>query len=505
MPPPLRSPLRTGEGAFVAALAVLAGARVLLLCAALPFFTNVDEHRHVDGVLKYARGYLPAPDNSDYEPETGRYLGLYGSPEFHLKPGPGGAYVVPPPLWERPAESTSQRIDRTEAYLARRTNIEAMQPPAYYAAAAVWLRVGSALGLQGAVLLYWVRALAAPLLFGLVWLAYRSLREVYPDDAFMRLGVPVLLAVFPLDVFYYVTRDALSPLVAGVGFLWAARLATASEPDRTAPWRTGLAAVIAFFAKYTNVALLVVTALCTALALRAREGARRLRGEGGRLLAMWVLIALPIGAWLLRNQLVFGEVTATAFKIERMGWGRRPLGVYFHHPLFTIDGFAVFVRELVPIFWRGEVAWHRVPLAIPAADAFYTVTTLVFLAFAAYGLFRGQRPAERRTTEALALLLVGGYVAGLALMSPLYIFHATSNPSAAMPYFVQGRLISGAVLPFVLLYLRGIQVATGAFPERFAKPIAWGALALVVAVAAGSEVWLHLPIFASPYNFYHLP
>jgi len=478
---------------------------VLLFAAALPFFTNVDEHRHVDGVLKYARGYLPSPDDVDYEPETGRYLGLFGSPEFHLRPRPDGTFRAPPPPWEQSADSLLQRVERSQGYLERRSNIEAMQPPAYYAAAAAWLRVGDALGLQGAARFYWVRALAAPLLFALVWLAWRSLRALYPDDAFVRLGVPILLAVFPLDVFYYVTRDALSPLVAGVGFLCAARLATARAPERGLPWKTALAAVVAFFAKYTNVALLVVTAVATALGVRAREGARSLRGEGGRLILMWGLIALPIGAWLVRNRLVFGDMTATAFKIERMGWERRPLAEYFDHPLFSVDGIAVFVSELVPIFWRGEVAWHRATLAIPAADAFYTVTSLAFVACAAAGLARRERGAERRTTEALALLLVGGYAAGLALMSPLYVFHAKSNPSAALPYFVQGRLVSGALLPFALLYVRGIQVVAARLPAAWATRAAWGALALVVGVIAVSEVWLHAPVFGSAYNFFHLP
>jgi len=144
-------------------------------------------------------------------------------------------------------------------------------------------------------------------------------------------------------------------------------------------------------------------------------------------------------------------------------------------------------------------------LAIPAADAFYTVTSLAFVACAAAGLARRERGAERRTTEALALLLVGGYAAGLALMSPLYVFHAKSNPSAALPYFVQGRLVSGALLPFALLYVRGIQVVAARLPAAWATRAAWGALALVVGVIAVSEVWLHAPVFGSAYNFFHLP
>ena len=47
------------------------------------------------------------------------------------------------------------------------------------------------------------------LAFALVLVSYAFLREIYPERALMRLAVPVLLVAFPLDVLYYVTRDAL--------------------------------------------------------------------------------------------------------------------------------------------------------------------------------------------------------------------------------------------------------------------------------------------------------
>jgi len=239
--------------------------------------------------------------------------------------------------------------------------------------------------------------------------------------------------------------------------------------------------------------------------VRRRPDARRLRGEGGRLLAMWVLIAVPVGAWLIRNRIVFGDITATAYKIERMGWGRRSPSEFFDHPIFTPSGLGTFVSELVPLFWRGELAWHRVPLAMPSADVFYTSTTLVFFLLALFGLRRRERPIDRRLAEGMAWLLVAGYVAILAGLSPLYEFHETSNPSVDMPYFVQGRLISGALLPFAVVYVRGAQVAAGALPARYASVAAWALLGLAVAVSMVSEGFLHAPIFASEYNLFHLP
>ena len=68
---------RTRGGQLALLLSIFAGLRVLLFSAAFPFFSNIDEHRHVDVVLKYDRGYLPAPDNDAYEHEMGTYLAMH--------------------------------------------------------------------------------------------------------------------------------------------------------------------------------------------------------------------------------------------------------------------------------------------------------------------------------------------------------------------------------------------------------------------------------------------
>jgi hypothetical protein len=356
-----------------------------------------------------------------------------------------------------------------------------------------------------------VRGLASLFVFGLILVTYHFLRGLYPDDPFMRLGVPVLLATFPTDTFFYVTSDVLSPLAAGLGFFLALRIA-ASE---TSGWGTtcglGVLLAVAFLGKYTNVALVVVAAVCTGIAWSRRPSAREPFGEGGRLLVTWAVAGVVVGAWLLRNQLVFGDPTGTAYKVERMRWTYAPLASYLDHPLFTFEGVRIFFGDLIPLFWRGEVAWHRIPLATPFADSWYLASTLLFVVLAAVGAARAadsrgrNRDGACRRAELLAFVSVGTSVALLAMLSLLYVFRATSNPSAARPYFVQGRLISGALVPFALIYVRGIQVATSRLPRRVASVAAWGILAFGVGVATFSEVALHSPIFASAYNLFHLP
>jgi hypothetical protein len=492
---------RGGEGAreraLVALLAALAAARVLALGAAFPFFTNVDEHRHVDLVLKYARGYLPRPGADAYEPETGEWVGLYGSPEYQLG---GAAPPPPPPAWRSPPERMLGRVEAQRAFFAARPNLEAYESPGYYALAGAWLRLGRALGLEGARLLYWVRALGGLAAAALVLASHRLLPALPDRAGLVRLGLPLALALFPQDVLLYVTRDALSPLAAGAAFLWLVRLAERPGARPAAYAAAGLLAAAAVLVKYTNLPVLLVAGACALRALVRREGRAR-----------WALCCgaalLPVALWLARNQLLLGDALGSSLKVERMGWSRRPLGEWLDHPLLTASGALDFLAGLVPSFWRGELVWRRELLAWPVADRVYTATSALFLAAAALGLRRGAAAGARpgRLAEGLAWLAVLGSVALLAGLSLPFEFHATSNPSARRPFFDQGRLVCGALVPFLLLYLRGLEGLAARLPAGARRGAAWACLAAVLALATASELALAWPAFASPYNWFHLP
>ena len=486
---------RTREWAWITALAALAALRVWALAAAFPFFTNVDEHKHVDVVLKYAAGRLPGPGQDAFEPETGLLLGMLGSPEYQLPRG----RPAPPPPWRRPAAEMLAKLERDRAFLAARANKEAFQPPGYYASAGAWLWLGRALGMESGPLLYWVRGLGGLATFALVLLGWAGMRVLAPEDPLLRLGVPLLLAVFPLDALFYVTRDALSPLFAGAAFLLSAQLARRPQGPAAVYAAAGLLTALACLTKYTNVALL---GACGVLSLRALRRPGSAAAPWPRLLLLWGLALLPLGLWLLRNQLLFGDPTATALKAQRLGWQPKPFAEWLDHPLFTPSGFLAFLGGLVPKFWRGELVWHRELLAWPPADALYTVTTAVFLPLAAVAWWR-QRAARPAESAALAVLALA--VGCLVVLSLLYTFPERGNPSAARPWFDHGRLIAGALLPFLLLYVRGLEVATSRLPPRAAAGVAWAVLVAVAGVALVSELALARPVFLSAYNAYHLP
>jgi hypothetical protein len=65
-----------------------------------------------------------------------------------------------------------------------------------------------------------------------------------------------------------------------------------------------------------------------------------------------------------------------------------------------------------------------------------------------------------------------------------------------------GRLIAGALVPFAVLYVEGIAVVLSAFARDVAV-LVW--VGLTVLVVTASDVILTTPVFASRYNWFHLP
>ena len=496
--------VRSREGIVVVALAAVAAVRVFAFAAAFPFFSPIDEHRHVDAALKYARGYVPRPGTDAYEPETATLLGMYGSPEYFLRPWQreqGSA----PPAWKRPPEGMLEKLEESREFLARRHNLEAYQPPFHYALAGAWYNAGRLIGLEGGHLLYWLRGLNVLAVFLLVIVTHWLLRDLVPGNAFVRLGVPILLTVFPQDAFYYVTQDALSPLLFSAAFLLAVRLARRPPKGVGAYVAVGLLTSAALLTKYTNLALAFVCALCTATALARRPDARSVWGEGGRWIVVWLLVLVPVGFWLVRNQLLFDDWLGTSRKIERMGWERKTFAELWHHPIFTPAGFATFVGDLIPRFWRGQLAWYRTTLAWAGADLFYTGSSLLLLLAAALGLRRRAGSGTAPLLEGMSWAALLASVACLAALSLPFVYGEKTDPSQAKPYFSHGRLISGVIVPFLVLYLRGIQVLCSRLPGRAAAAAAWGGVAVVVLVVAVSEIAVTREIFVSGYNWFHLP
>jgi hypothetical protein len=500
------SPAPANERRWVWLLCALAALRVLVFCAAFPFFNNVDEQAHFDLVMRYAHGEVPRGDYT-FSPESANYIALYGSVEYLQSPKqfPGGQF--PPPLWRWPREQARP------VYLARlarwqsKTNHEASSPPLYYAPAGLWLRAGRVGGLDRLELLFWIRFLNGLLAAALVWLGYLAARMIFPEQRVLRLGVPLLLAFFPQDAFYSIQSDVLSPLGFGAAFLGLAQLLRAEVPSARVAAATGLCLAATGLIKSTNLILLAAAAAGVGWTMRQRFRTGRLRPALPALSLLAVGTVLPLGAWMLWSRHAFGDFTGAGAKIKLLGWTAKPIGQWWPHPIFTPAGLWTFCSDVLTSFWRGELAWHGRPLASPVADAGYAAVSLLFVGIAVAALFV-QRRAPDSTGWQRSLLWFGFgsfalSILFLAVMSLRFDYGNCFYPSRDNPYITSGRLISGTLIPFALLFVYGLDRALKAarLSTDTARLAVLGGLIVLMTI---SEIALNLPAFASESNWFHL-
>jgi hypothetical protein len=247
----------------------------------------------------------------------------------------------------------------------------------------------------------------------------------------------------------------------------------------------------------------VLIAVVTVLMTTCRAGAGARRAAVGRSALLLLAAGAPLAVWGARNLLTLGDVTGSAGKAKLLGWSLKPLGGLFDHPLFTPGGIATFWRGTMTTFWRGEFTWGQERIASPGWDLFYAVSSLVLPAAAVVALaFRGRsaRSGERAAQWlGLAMLLLSLLV--LAGLSAAFDFGGCFYPSRAHPFLTSGRLALAALLPFVALYLSGLQVL---LPGRRSAALRWATLIAVVAWMTASEAVLSRSAFHSAYNWFHL-
>jgi hypothetical protein len=488
------------ERILILLLCLAAALRIFIFCAAFPFFTDVDEDLHFDLVMRYSLGQMPRTFDL-LSKESLDWIVPYASPEFVQTPDrfPDGKF--PSPLWKQSGPEAEEVMAVTRAVWSTEINFESSQPPLYYSLGAVWLRLGQRIGLTGIESLYWIRFLNVPLIALLVWLGYVAARTIAPEHLELRIGVPLLLAFVPQDVFFSINNDVLSPICVGALFLCVPRWL---RPEPLTLWlgiSTGLAIAATYLTKLANLPLLSVALIAIVATLLPIARPKSV----GRLAAFAALVlcaAIPIGAWMMWTKYNFGEVTGSTTKIALLGWTRKPLADWWRHPIFTPRGLWVFWSDLLATFWRGEIKWLNEPLRSRIADGFYAMSSLLFLCAALAGMRRrAGLSAFQRQALAIAGLSFLASVVFFALLSIQFDFGRCVNPSREHPYFASGRLMSGALIPFALLYVYGL--------ERLCRSLGAGRLSLLVltiimALVTTSEIIVNRVAFASEHNWFHL-
>jgi hypothetical protein len=478
----------TRAPAAIAALAGVAALRVLVLAAAFPFFHQVDEHQHVDTIVRWSRGQLPGPEPVYLGDPVIDWSLRFGAFDYlDAKP-------PPPYLQRRGAGPDSPWVPEVRAAFARVLNQEMESPPAYYAVAAVWYRLGE-LALHDVDLLLWVRALNALALAALVWLAHAWLRRRAPDDPLLHWGVPALIAFFPADAFYGAGPDGFCALVGGLAFVAAVDAASPGPRPGRRDLAAGLAVAAAFLAKYTNLLYAGLLGLGFALRTRSEAPARVLAR------AAWAFgpaVAL-CGAWLVRNRLVVGDTFATARKVAHLEWTPLPWSELLSQPIFSAAGLAQWAPKTLALFWRGEFRWLGEPMTLPGLDPFLATASLVALALGAVSAWVALR--RRDWLEPMALVATLAGFASLAVLSARFEFADWGNPTRSHPYFTEGRLVLGVLLPFAIVFVRGLALGCARWPARVPGAI----LAGFIAFLSITDWVIAAPAFASPWNWFHLP
>jgi hypothetical protein len=207
-------------------------------------------------------------------------------------------------------------------------------------------------------------------------------------------------------------------------------------------------------------------------------------------------------AWLAWCKINFGDFTGTAVKMHLLTWTLKPFGEWWGHPIFTLHGFWTFVSGLLATFWQGEFWWHREPMGLSAVNLDYTILSICLVGVAVIGLVPRFSAATAPQREALWLDFWScvAAVAFLGFLSIIYDFHDCFYPSREHPYFTSGRLMLGALVPFMLLFVFGLDRVL----KKFDPPAKFFLLAAIILFMLAAEIITDWPVFSSQYNWFHM-
>lgn len=475
------------ERLIIFIICIVAAIRVFLFTAAFPFFNNVDEQTHFDLVYKYSKGHLPAAALEKFDPQVAKIIALNGTAEYFNKEGD----KIP-----------ASEADSVASFFESNYNRETWSWPSFYLLAGLWCRLGISLGLTNAGLLYWIRLLNIPLVVAIVVLSYKISRKIFSENQNCRIAVPLMVAFFPQDIFFAITSDVLSPVVFTLAFLMLLEIYM-GEKSRLYHLLTGLVVAAAFLTKASNIAIPALSAIVFLVKIKQAVSQNRLKQYLPSVVLFVFAAAIPVVFWLGRNYITFGDIIGSAAAEKERTWTRKPFIETFNHPIFTPKGFLFFLTELTKTFWRGEFIWRTQRLSHDAADLFYVISSAVFLIAALPAVILNKSKAEisRRFALKAALFVVVLSVIFLVVSSMRYDFGACAYPSREHPYFTSGRLIAGTIVPFLLVYITGLNYILSKLHLKHLLLI----ITIVIVVGETlSEIILSLPAFASPCNWFHL-
>ena len=492
----------TKERPIIWLLRLLAIVHVFVYSAAFPLFNNVDEPMHFDLALKYSANGIPHGIDPVSD-ESLDYIVLFSTSEYFVNPTnfPGGRF--PPPPWTQPAEKIGPTLVAEKKMGSQLLNYEDTEPPLYYELAAAWWQIGKWCGVHGGSLPYWLRFLNILFMPALVWTAYAVAKIVFPENSFARVGVPALVAFMPQTAFYSISDDILSPLCFGLTLICLLLFLDVERPSVPLGILTGAALAATFLAKTTNLPLIALSLASILLKVLAQIHEGKLKASLPSLVALFGCAGLPAILWMAWCRHFYGDYTGSAAKARAWGWTVKPFSQWWQHPMFTPIGFWTYLSGQMGTFWQGEFRWHNNLLVVPGSITIYTLLSMALVTAVVPALWRTQQGVAPLQRKALWLSLVyfASALGFFALASIVYDFHDCVNPSRKHPFFQAGRMMLGALIPFLLLFVYGLDRVLYRFGNRI-KFATLGAMILGMLLAEIAADW---PVFSNPYNWFHLP
>jgi hypothetical protein len=474
------------ERLIIAGLCLLAAIRVFAFSAAFPFFNNVDEQLHFDMVFKYSKGHLPVSPLERIDPDAAKIIAEAAGGDF----------------FDVHTDKSPDILEKVTVSLTNSNNLETWAWPTYYLAAGLWCRLGEVMGITGTGLLYWIRFFNVPLAAVFVWLSWLFSRRYFAGNFQSRIAIPLIAAFFPQDIFFAITGDVLSPIIFAAAFIMLLEIYL-REKSREYHFFAGLLVAATILTKASNIAIIPLAVIVIAVKVIRATRRKVLRQYFISVIIFVIAALLPAVLWLSRNYILFGDAVGALASAKARTWTVKPLSETFNHPILTFSGFIYFISELTKTFWRGEFIWRGKIIASAYMDILYIVSSAVFLAVSIAGLLRSKAGEDelRRVAVWMSLLVLAVSVLFLAFMSMRYDFGECAYPSADKPYFTSGRLIAGVILPFLILYIDGLQRILTKLRCTRALLTAVG---VIVAVITISEITLSRSVFANPNNWFHL-
>lgn len=490
------------ERKIILLLCCLAAIHIFILSAAFPPMNNVDEEAHFDLVLKYSHGHVPR-GIEPFSTEAARDVILYGSLEYHLNPSdfPGGKF--PPPAWSAPSmdPATQQALIDRFVFWAKHPNYECPQPPLYYALAGLWLNAGKELGFKDGALIYWLRFLNILFVVALVLLGYGATRIIFPQNLFIRMSVPALLAFVPQSAFYSIGNDILSPLCFGLAFLCLAKMFRQKIPSVRWYAVMGLALAATFLAKTTNLPLLAIVLAFLFVPARRLMKEKKMNASLASWTALLVCALLPVSAWMIVSKNNFGDFTGEKLKAEYFGWTIKPWTEWWQHPIFSPSGAWTYLSGELATFWQGEFWWFGKPMGMAFLNIIYTLASLLLPAITLINLFKREKVTPLQSQMLyLGMICFVGFLGMFAFLSVIYDFHDCVNPSRAHPFFAAGRMMLGMLIPFLIV----VAFALDCLLKPFGTAIKFSALASILLAMLSAEIFTDWPAFFSQYNWFHM-